>query len=128
MVDMLIGEYGEGAIGRLADAYRGGASDAEALRAATGVSADELFADFYDEFGADEPKAVEPAPILPSDVRKPGAAAGASQPRSPANPGTAPAGGGLGWVVLVVVVLVISGAGATWWATRRVRRPPAGEL
>jgi hypothetical protein len=132
MIDMLIREYGEGAIARLADAYRSGASDAEALSAASGVPADRLFADFYAEFGADEPRPVAAASMLPSDVRKPGAAAGASQPGAPGeSPGTgSPEGGTLGWVVLFVVIVVIGGIGATVVAARRVggtgRTPGSG--
>ena len=122
MIDMLISTYGRGSIARLAEAYRGGASDAEALQAASGVPEDQLFADFYDEFGADEPRPVKAAPLLPSDVDKPGAAPGASQPGIPGQtPGNGAAGGSLGWVVLIVIVLVVAGIGATVVATRRVR-------
>ena len=125
MVDMLIRTYGRPSIARLASAYRAGASDDEALKAASGVPASQLYADFYREFGADEPTRVEPAPIKPSDVRKPGNGTAASQP---GQPGTAPAGSPgdgspLGWVVLVVVLLVVAGGAATWWATQRVRAP-----
>jgi hypothetical protein len=123
MIDMLIRKYGEGSIARLADAYRGGASDAEALMVASGIPADRLFADFYAEFGANEPRPVPAASMLPSDVRKPGAASGASQPEAPGRaPGAGSTGSGsLGWVVLLVVVVVIGGIGATVLATRRVR-------
>ena len=125
MVDMLIRTYGRPSIARLASAYRAGASDDEALKAASGVPASQLYADFYREFGADEPTRVEPAPIKPSDVRKPCNGTAATQP---AQPGTAPAGSPgdgwpLGWVVLVVVLLLVAGGTATWWATQRVRTP-----
>jgi hypothetical protein len=123
MIDMLISTYGEAAMGRLADAYRGGASDAEALAAASGVPADQLFAKFYDAFGADEPRPVEAAPLLPSNVRKPGEGPTASQPGGPGqSPGDgSPSDGSLAWVVVAVVLLVIGGVGATVLATRRVR-------
>jgi hypothetical protein len=127
MVDMLISTYGAESMARLAGAYRTGASDDEALQQATGVAANQLYADYYRAFGADEPKRVKPAPILPSDVRKPGDGAAASQPVQP-RPSAAggPAGGDsgtLGWVVLAVLVLVVAGGAATWWATQRVRQP-----
>ncbi|HET6820693.1 MAG TPA: peptidase MA family metallohydrolase [Candidatus Limnocylindria bacterium] len=129
MIDMLISKYGEGSIARLAGAYRGGASDDEALSAASGVSADRLFADYYDSFGADEPHPVAAAPLPPSNVRKPGAAQGSSQPGVP-NPTAGHGSAGdstLGWVVvLVAVVLVIGGIGATVLATRRVRGDRSG--
>ncbi len=47
MIDYIIDTYGEEAIARLTAAYRDGASDEEALEAATGVSADELYGAFY---------------------------------------------------------------------------------
>jgi len=129
MVDLLIRTYGAPAIARLARAYRAGASDDEALQEATGVPANQLFAAYYRSFGADEPRRIEPAPIAPSDVRKPGGGASASQPPQPGSaPGGAPGDGGvLGWVVLAVVLLVVLGVGATAWATRRVRRPETKE-
>jgi hypothetical protein len=124
MVDMLIQKYGDAAIGRLAAAYRGGASDAEALMAASGVPADQLFDDFYAEFGADEPKPVEAAPILPSNVRRPGGGPGASDAAAPGGSPASGHDGDLGWAfVLVAVVVVVVGIGATVVATRRVRRP-----
>jgi len=130
MIDMLISSYGRGAMARLAEAYRGGSSDSEALQAASGVAEDQLFSDFYDAFGADEPRPVQAAPLLPSDVDKPGAAPGASQPGVPGQPpGSGAAGGALGWVVLIVIVLVAVGVAATVLATRRVRsrpQPPTG--
>jgi hypothetical protein len=129
MIDRLIATYGDGAIARLATAYRGGASDAAALSAASGVSAEQLFADFYKAFGADEPRPVAAASLLPSNVRKPGAAAGASQPGQPGQSPGSSDGASLGWVVLLVVILVIAGIGATVLATRRVRgtrRPESG--
>jgi hypothetical protein len=131
MVDMVIRTYGPGSMARLATAYRGGASDAEALLAATGVSVDRLYADFYRQFGAAEPKPVQPAPILPSDVRKPGNGAAASQAGTPGSTngdGRSDDSGVLGWAAVVgALILVAAGAGATWWATRRIRRqePPA---
>jgi hypothetical protein len=131
MVDMLIDGYGSRSIARLAAAYRAGASDDDALQQATGVPAGRLYADFYREFVADEPKRVEPAPILPSNVRKPGRASGDGAAGSqPGQPGPSSDGGPLsgasgtlGWVVLAVLVLVAAGGGATWWATQRVRQP-----
>jgi hypothetical protein len=76
MVGMIIDRYGHEAIARLAAAYRDGASDEEALAAATGISADRLFADFYAAFGAQEPSPVRAAPIPPSNVQLPGGAGG----------------------------------------------------
>jgi hypothetical protein len=124
MVDMIIGTYGEGAIAKVAKAYRGGASDAEALEAGTGVTAEQLFADFYGAFGVHAPQPVAAAAILPSNVRKPGGAGatdGGSSPEVPATP-TPSEPGSLGWVVAVSLVVVVVVGMATWAARRRVSR------
>jgi len=71
MVDLIIDGYGREAIARLTAAYRDGASDAEALEAATGASADVLYAEFFDEFGVDQPVPIAPEPIGPSNVDRP---------------------------------------------------------
>jgi len=74
MVDMIIDNYGEDAIARIAEAYRAGASDDEALKDGTGKPADRLYASYYASFGVDEPGPVEAAVIAPSNVDKPGIA------------------------------------------------------
>jgi hypothetical protein len=84
MVDMIIAEHGRDAVASIAEAYRDGASDSEALEAGTGLSSEALYASFYDEFGVEPPQPVDPAPIPPSNVRKPGGSGG----------GPAPAGSG----------------------------------
>jgi hypothetical protein len=134
MVDTIIAEYGDQAIARIAEAYRGGASDDEALEAGTGVSADRLYADFYADFGVDAPQPVEPAPILPSEVRKPGGPGGIDGEGSPIDSGAqgpnedgADAGGaGMAWVVIAALLVVVAVGAATWAARRRVsRREPS---
>ena len=71
MIDDIIDRYGREAIARIAAAYRDGASDAEALEAGTGVPADQLYAEFYAEFGVDEPVPIEPEPIAAVERRPP---------------------------------------------------------
>ena len=71
MIDLIIDGHGEEAIAAIAAAYRDGASDAAALEAGTGIPADELYASFYAEFGADAPQPIRAEPILPSNVDRP---------------------------------------------------------
>jgi len=71
MVDMIVRDHGEAALAAIAAAYREGASDAEALEAGTGIPADDLYASFYADFGAEAPQAIEPEPIPPSNVDRP---------------------------------------------------------
>lgn len=130
MIQMIIDDYGRGAIARIAAAWRDGATDAEALEAGTGVKADKLYADYFASFGVAEPTAVAPAPILPSNVDKPpqpAAASGAPQP-SPGSSGPIDQPGGdaadLTWLPLVGAAVAGVGIGAVV-AVRR-RRPPPG--
>ncbi|MEP6470213.1 MAG: peptidase MA family metallohydrolase [Chloroflexota bacterium] len=125
MIDMIIGQYGDAAMARMAAAYRGGASDEDALEAGTGVPAERLFNDFYASFGVDAPQPVAPAPLLPSNVRKPGgpgATDGGTVPSAPASPAQGEPGG-LGWVLVVAALILVVVVGfATWAARRRVSR------
>ncbi len=68
MVDRIMRTYGPGAMSRIMAAYRDGATDDEALRAGTRVSAAQLYADYFRSFGATEPKPIPAASIGPSIV------------------------------------------------------------
>lgn len=71
MIGLIIDRYGPEAIARIAAAYREGASDAAALEAGTGVPADQLYVDFYAEFGVEAPQPISPEPIGASNVDRP---------------------------------------------------------
>jgi hypothetical protein len=132
MVDMIIASHGTGAIAEIAAAYRDGASDDEALAAGTEQSAEELYADFYAAFDVPPPDPIQPAPILPSNVRLPGgpAASGEPIPAATATPAAsaqpAPQSGGDATGAVLVVVAVVAGAGvvvALFLAARRTAQP-----
>jgi hypothetical protein len=134
MVDMIIDAYGEDAIADVAAAYRAGASDDDALQEGTGVAAEELYADFYEAFGVEEPGPVPAAEIPPSDVEKP---SGVSAPGASGSPGSSGAttgdeGGGSPPAPMLVIVAVVSvailgiAAFAAWSAGRRRRGPDEG--
>lgn len=134
MIDSIIDSYGADAIARLTAAYREGASDAEALEAATGVPAEELYAAFYADFGIDPPVPVEPEPIAASNVEvpepgelDPGGAPGPSFPGDPEPTPADPAGGEAvpPWAVVVVLVAAVAvvGLAAVAIARRAARRP-----
>jgi hypothetical protein len=126
MVEMIIDTYGRDAIADIAAAWRDGAGDEEALEAGTGVPVDELYDAYFASFGVAAPTAVEPAPILPSDVDKPPQPSGV--PAEPvesaaltASPEPAPNGAGddAGWIPAAVVVGVAAGALAAIAVSRR---------
>jgi hypothetical protein len=125
MVDRIIKTYGRAAMARIAAAYRSGATDAEALKAGTGISADQLYADYFHSFGAEQPRPVAAASIGPSIVHAapaPGSSgtAAASGQSEPANEGATPWG-----IAALLAVLVIAAIAAAWVVSRRrTPRPP----
>jgi len=132
MIDDIIDRYGPEAIGRIAAAYRNGASDAEALEAGTGVTADALYAEFYAEFGVDEPAPIEPEPIAASNVDRPPAGeidqgGVIEEPVEPPDsaPGESPpddGGSPLPMLLLLAVAAIIAIGGAIWVARRAQRQ------
>ena len=136
MVDLIVDRYGEEAIAGIAAAYREGASDGEALEAGTGISADELYADFYEEFGVAAPQPVAVEPIPPSNVDRPPAGEvdeggvdpdAAPPPRPPPDEGSSPTEGedGTDDGALGLVLLLAGGAAAAAVAVVLVSRRAA---
>jgi hypothetical protein len=132
MIDLIIDRYGREAIADIAAAYREGASDEEALEAGTGRTADELYAEFFAEFGVEAPEPISPEPIGASNVDRPaagaidegGVEAGGSEEEPPeAAPGERSEERADGPLVLVVLVVAVAaaGAGAVWIARRAAR-------
>ena len=132
MVGMIIDRYGRDAIASIAAAWRNGDGDAEALQAGTGLSADKLYATYFNAFGSAVPTAVEPRPILSSNVDKPpqpNASAG-EEPTS-AVPSAAASGSGQGggssadlaWIAGVVVAGLAAGVLIAIVARRRRAAP-----
>lgn len=125
MVDMLIDEHGAESIARLTAAYRDGATDDEALAAAAGSPADELYAAFFAAFGVDEPQPVSPRPIPPSDVTVPGSSGAprASGDATPGSGGAADDDADAGAVVIIAIaVLAVALIGTGVWLSRRADR------
>jgi hypothetical protein len=73
MVDLIVERFGEEALAAIAAAYRDGASDAEALEAGTGMTAEDLYAAYYEAYGVDAPQPIPADPIPPSNVDRPAA-------------------------------------------------------
>jgi hypothetical protein len=133
MVDLIIDRYGPEAIARVMAAYRDGASDAEALEAGTGISAEQLYADYFAEFGVDPPQPITPEPIGPSTVDRPvagevdpGGVDGAPvEPPGEATPGEDTGSSDAGTVALIVVLIVAgvaAGIAAVAVSRRAARR------
>jgi Peptidase MA superfamily len=130
MVDLIIREHGAQAIAAIAEAYRSGATDEEAIEAGTGVSFDQLRADYFASFGVSEPAPVEPLPLGRSDVPLP--------PQPDDEPGDepvpsaepTPASGGsqdvVWWLIIGFVVVGVLFVAVVVVRARRDRTPPAG--
>lgn len=123
MVDMIISDYGRGAIAKIAAAYRGGATDAEALQAGTGIPATQLYGDYFRSFGASEPQPVAAATIGPSIVHTPGGASASGPITAPSasgeasgSPVPAPTGDRSPADAIIVVLLVLVAAGGLVFA------------
>ena len=134
MVDLIVDRYGPEAVARITAAYREGASDAEALEAGTGIPVDQLYADYYAEFGVDTPQPISPEPIGPSTVDRP--AAGPVDPGGveggptapPADPAPVPGAdrgidiGTVPLLVLLAAALIVAVVGAVRVSHRAARR------
>lgn len=133
MIQMIIDQHGHEGIARMAAAYRDGATDADALRAATGEPSSQLYADYFASLGASAPQRVAPDPLLASTVRKPDGSLASGEPlpgsaaAHPAGttPGQAPDAGVSGWLVIVPLLLLVSGG--FYLARRRMSRAPRGD-
>jgi hypothetical protein len=134
MVDLIVDTYGPEALARMTAAYRDGASDAEALEAGTGITADELYADYYASFGVEAPTPIAPEPIAPSNVDRPTAGEvdpGGVDPDGERPPGEGSPGEGgesedggssIGLVVLLAAAAVAAGLAAVAVSRRAERR------
>lgn len=125
LVDMLIDAHGTEAMSRLTAAFREGATDDEALQAATGAAADDLYAAFFQAFGVAEPQPISPRPIPPSDVTVPGTSGAPSASDGPEAPPATPAGEDPGVpgvaVFTVIALLAAAGIGGAVWLSRRAQ-------
>jgi hypothetical protein len=129
MVQMIIDSYGDDAIAAIAEAWRDGAGDAEALGAGTGVPVTQLYEDYFASFGVDPPTAVEPAPILPSNVDIPpqpvasadGQPAESAEPAASQQPTEQPSGDSdtTPWLIAGAVIGILAVVVAVRWSRRR---------
>ena len=134
MIDLIVRDHGEAALARLAAAYRDGASDAEALEAATGMPAEELYASFFAEFGVEPPQPIQPEPIPPSDVERPepgevdrggvdpDAGPGSEPPPGDPAPSEGPASGNEAGVLVALGVAGVAAVVAAVAVARRASR------
>lgn len=71
MIQFIIDRFGDQAIAGIAEAWRNGAGDAEALEVGTGITEERLYHDFFASFGVEVPKPIVAAALAPSNVDKP---------------------------------------------------------
>ena len=115
LMDDLITTYGADSIARMTAAYREGATDAEAIEAATGDPLDDVLAEWFARYGQDEPEPVEPEPLLPAETGPPEASDSPDAPTrtdaeessppddEPASPAEETDDGATPWLLAVIV-------------------------
>lgn len=120
MIDQIIADHGQAAMAGIAEAYRSGATDDEAIQAGTGVSFADLRAEFFDSFGVTEPQPVEPLSLNDSDV---------PLPESSSSPGTGSPGGESSdvawWLIIGFVALGVVFVAVVVLRARARSAPPA---
>lgn len=125
MVDFIIREFGTDAIAAIAEAYRSGATDQDAILAGTGVSFEALREEYFAAFGVTEPDPIEPLPLGRSDVPIPPQAGVEPAPSAEPQPGPGESQDVAWWLIIGFVAL-----GAVFVATVVLRsrraQPSAG--
>ena len=125
MVDLIIRDFGTDAMAAIAEAYRSGATDEDAILAGTGVSFEALREEYFAAFGVTEPDPIEPLPLGRSDVPIPPQAGMELAPSAEPQPGSGESQDVAWWLIIGFMAL-----GAVFVATvvLRARRaqPPAG--
>jgi hypothetical protein len=127
MVDHILATYGDDALAAIMDAYRDGATDAEAIEDGTGTPFDEIRADYFASFGTTEPEPIEPVELGDSDVPLPGGGTGTG-PSSAADPGPAEPDETpdvVWWLIIGLVLIGVVFVGTVAWRARRAGSPPA---
>jgi hypothetical protein len=115
MIQLIVDRYGTDALAPMMAAYRDGGSDGEALEAGTGVAVEELYVDFFAEFGVEPPVPITAEPIPASNVDRPAAGdidEGGVDPdvvppddAAPGRPGAADGGSDVAFVIGLVAAL-----------------------
>jgi len=125
MVDLILHDFGTDAMAAIAEAYRSGATDEDAILAGTGVSFDALREDYFAAFGVTEPDPIEPLPLGRSDVPIPPQTGVEPAPSAEPQPGSGESQDVAWWLIIGFVAL-----GAVFVATVVLRsrraQPPAG--
>jgi len=126
MVDLIIHDFGTDAMAAIAEAYRSGATDEDAILSGTGVSFEALREEYFAAFGVTEPDPIEPLPLGRSDVPIPPQAGVEPAPSAEPEPGSSESQDVAWWLIIGFVAL-----GAVFVATvvlraRRARPPASG--
>jgi hypothetical protein len=124
MVDYLLTTYGTDVMADIAEEYRAGATEGEAIEAATGTPFADIRAAYFEQFGVTEPLPIEPVTLERSDVALPPQPDGGSGPLPPE--GGSGDGQELAWWLIIVLVVVGLVFGVTVVLVARRRRPSAG--
>jgi hypothetical protein len=126
MVDLIVHDFGADAMAAIAEAYRSGATDEDAILAGTGASFEALREEYFAAFGMTEPDPIEPLPLGRSDVPIPPQEGLEPAPSAEPQPGLGESQDAAWWLIIGFVAL-----GAVFVVTvvarsRRAQPPASG--
>jgi hypothetical protein len=125
MVDLIIHDFGTDAMAAIAEAYRSGATDEDAILAGTGVSFEALREEYFAAYGVTEPDPIEPLPLGRSDVPIPPQAGVEPASSAEPEPGLGESQDVAWWLIIGFVALGAVFVAAVVLRSRRAQ-PPAG--
>ncbi|MEX0629781.1 MAG: peptidase MA family metallohydrolase [Chloroflexota bacterium] len=123
MVDLIILDFGTDAMAAIAEAYRSGATDEDAILAGTGVSFDALRDEYFAAFGVSEPDPVEPLPLGRSDVPIPLQIGVVAAPSAEPQPTPGESQDAAWWLIIGFVALGVVFVATVVVRSRRAPRP-----
>ncbi|HEX9737652.1 MAG TPA: peptidase MA family metallohydrolase [Candidatus Limnocylindria bacterium] len=126
MVDLIIHDFGTDAMAAIAEAYRFGATDEDAVLAGTGVSFQALRDEYFAAFGVTEPDPVEPLPLGRSDVPIPPQAGVEPAPSAEPQPAPRESQDAAWWLIIGFVALGVVFVATVVVRSRRAPRPAGG--
>lgn len=125
MVDLIIHDFGTDAMAAIAEAYRSGATDEDAILAGTGVSFEALRDEYFAAFGVAEPDPIEPLPLGRSDVPIPPQTGVEPAPSAEPQPAPGESQDAAWWLIIAFVALGVVFVATVVVRSRRAP-PPAG--
>ena len=132
----IIDEYGPESIARMTAAYREGATEAEAVEAATDTPLDEVIGGWFARYGHEVPEPIAPEPLIPAEGGLPAGVVDTPGPQASGDNGAPSNGSGSprapgdqaapGWLLPVAIAGIVAALVLGGVALRRATARPPG--